>query len=198
MVSLISTACRRRCCSSATAFAADSRSRYPGGDVDAGATHPDRLAGLVVDDLAVGREVPHLPVGSHDPLEHLVRLTRLVGLLMDRPDPFPVVRVDQRQEPLVRRFERLGLVAVDPEQLVGPSVGVGGDVPVIVAHVGQRLRVVDPLPQVGQRRLGSGLCSSRRLDLAVCLSRRHPLSVGPVGVGRNRGPVTGRSVSARP
>ena len=61
----------------------------------------------------------------------------------------------RREEALVRRVERLRLVAVDPVELVGPPVGVGGDVPVVVAHLGELLRVVDPVDQVVVAQLGS-------------------------------------------
>ena len=73
---------------------------------------------------------------------------------MQRLDALAVVGVDQLQEPFVRRVERLRLVAVDAEQLVGPPVGVGGDVPVVVAHVGQVLGVVHARGQVGEALLG--------------------------------------------
>ena len=82
--------------------------------------------------------------------------TAAVGLLVQGRDPLPVVGMDQREEALVGGVEGLRLVAVDPEQLVGPAVGVGGDVPVVVAHVRQLLRVVDAGREVVEGLLGHG------------------------------------------
>ena len=123
-------------------------------DVDAGAAHPHRGAGLVEQHLAVGGEVAELAVRPDDPLGHLVGLTGGQRLLVDRLDGLAVVGVQERQEALVARVERLRLVAVDPVELVRPPVRVGRHVPVVVAHVGQLLGVVDPELQVVELCLG--------------------------------------------
>ncbi len=133
---------------------------HPVGDVDAGASHACGRAVLVHHDLAVGGQVAHRPVGPHDPLDHLVGLAGGVGILVHPGDPLPVLGVDQGQEALVGGVEGSRLVPVDPEELVGPPVGVAGDVPVVVAHVRQVLRVVHPGGQVAQVLTGPDACQS--------------------------------------
>jgi hypothetical protein len=145
---------------------------HPLGDVDAGAAHPDRAAGLVLDDLAVGRQVPHLTVGPDDPFDHLVGLAGGVGPLVNRLDPVPVVGMHHREELLVGRRERPRLVAVDAEELVRPGVDVGRNLPVVVAHVGELLGVVDARLQVAEGFL-RGLPVPERLLQALARGVRH-------------------------
>jgi hypothetical protein len=88
---------------------------------------------------------------------------------VDVGDALPVVGMNVGQEPFVGRVERLRFVTVDAVQLVRPLVRVGGDVPVVVAHLRQPLRVVDAGLEVGEPLLGDGPgdCSVDDVDAPI-------------------------------
>ena len=100
-------------------------------------------------------------------------------------------------------------MAVDAEQLVGPAVGVGGDVPVVVAHVGQVLGVVDARRQVVEGLLGDGAVEGRRPRLQGQVEGRQRLGgsrptraagrrADRAAAGRRRGRCPARSRSPAP